>query len=168
VAVVAALLLRGLIFLAELRPTAKHFDSVGRDKLSISSTSTLPPDERELSSYIFPPAPSPSGHACRLSLSCPGKFSTVPRHPDTMPATTTFLARAGSQLTSRGSIALRGSLPTSTRRAPALAALARYYASKCERLPSSTPPQHPSDADPCPLQPSLRTQWSACLPCRLP
>ncbi|KAH3911658.1 pyruvate dehydrogenase complex acetyltransferase [Parastagonospora nodorum] len=53
-----------------------------------------------------------------------------------MPATTTLLARAGSQLSSRGSIALRGALPASrcpefaARRAPALAALARYYASK--------------------------------------
>ncbi|CAN9156578.1 dihydrolipoamide acetyltransferase component of pyruvate dehydrogenase [Alternaria burnsii] len=49
-----------------------------------------------------------------------------------MPATTTLLSRAGSQLSSRGSIALRGALPTSrcSARTPALAALARYYASK--------------------------------------
>ncbi|KAI4621949.1 Component of pyruvate dehydrogenase complex, mitochondrial [Alternaria sp. BMP 0032] len=49
-----------------------------------------------------------------------------------MPATTTLLSRAGSQLSSRGSIALRGTLPTSrcSARTPALSALARYYASK--------------------------------------
>ncbi|KAI4677545.1 Component of pyruvate dehydrogenase complex, mitochondrial [Alternaria sp. BMP 2799] len=49
-----------------------------------------------------------------------------------MPATTTLLSRAGSQLSSRGSIALRGALPTSrcSARTPALSALARYYASK--------------------------------------
>ncbi|KAF1361415.1 dihydrolipoamide acetyltransferase component of pyruvate dehydrogenase [Lizonia empirigonia] len=41
-----------------------------------------------------------------------------------MPAST-MLSRAGAQLTSRGSIALRGALQ---RRTPALAALARYYA----------------------------------------
>ncbi|KAF2451085.1 dihydrolipoamide acetyltransferase component of pyruvate dehydrogenase [Karstenula rhodostoma CBS 690.94] len=52
-----------------------------------------------------------------------------------MPATTTFLSRAGSQLASRGSISLRGSL-TASRRAPAFAALARYYASKS--FPSHT------------------------------
>ncbi|KAH9870937.1 Component of pyruvate dehydrogenase complex, mitochondrial [Plenodomus biglobosus] len=47
-----------------------------------------------------------------------------------MPATTTLLSRAGCQLTSRGSIALRGALPATSRRTPALSALARYYASK--------------------------------------
>ncbi|ORY18532.1 dihydrolipoamide acetyltransferase [Clohesyomyces aquaticus] len=53
-----------------------------------------------------------------------------------MPATTTLLSRAGGQLSSRGSIALRGSLSASrcldftARRTPALSALARYYASK--------------------------------------
>ena len=53
-----------------------------------------------------------------------------------------MLARAGAQLSSRGSIALRGALPTSrctdfaARRTPALAALARYYASKS--FPSHT------------------------------
>ncbi|KAK7184467.1 dihydrolipoyllysine-residue acetyltransferase component- pyruvate dehydrogenase complex [Paraphaeosphaeria sporulosa] len=52
-----------------------------------------------------------------------------------MPATTTFLSRAGSQLASRGSITLRASL-TASRRTPALAALARYYASKS--FPSHT------------------------------
>ncbi|KAJ4308392.1 pyruvate dehydrogenase complex dihydrolipoamide acetyltransferase component (E2) [Neodidymelliopsis sp. IMI 364377] len=44
-----------------------------------------------------------------------------------MPATTAIFARAGAQLTSRGSIALRGAVQ---RRTPALSALARYYASK--------------------------------------
>ncbi|KAF2629035.1 dihydrolipoamide acetyltransferase component of pyruvate dehydrogenase [Macroventuria anomochaeta] len=43
-----------------------------------------------------------------------------------MPATTTILSRAGAQLSSRGSIALRGAFQ---RRTPALSALARYYAS---------------------------------------
>ncbi|KAL5400901.1 hypothetical protein PMIN06_004591 [Paraphaeosphaeria minitans] len=52
-----------------------------------------------------------------------------------MPATTTFLSRAGSQLTSRGSINLRASL-TASHRTPAFAALARYYASKS--FPSHT------------------------------
>ncbi|KAL5116171.1 pyruvate dehydrogenase complex dihydrolipoamide acetyltransferase component (E2) [Pleosporales sp. CAS-2024a] len=53
-----------------------------------------------------------------------------------MPATTTLLSRAGSQWSSRGSIALRGALAaprctgSAARRTPALAALARYYASK--------------------------------------
>ncbi|KAH7371156.1 dihydrolipoamide acetyltransferase component of pyruvate dehydrogenase [Pyrenochaeta sp. MPI-SDFR-AT-0127] len=49
-----------------------------------------------------------------------------------MPATTTLLSRAGSQLSSRGSIALRASLaaPRCSHRTPALAALSRYYASK--------------------------------------
>ncbi|XP_014556472.1 hypothetical protein COCVIDRAFT_99753 [Bipolaris victoriae FI3] len=49
-----------------------------------------------------------------------------------MPAATTLLSRAGSQLTSRGSIALRGAFSpaTCTARTPALSALARYYASK--------------------------------------
>ncbi|KAF2193093.1 dihydrolipoamide acetyltransferase component of pyruvate dehydrogenase, partial [Zopfia rhizophila CBS 207.26] len=53
-----------------------------------------------------------------------------------MPATTTILARAGGQLSLRGSIALRGSISASkcpeflARRTPALPALARYYASK--------------------------------------
>ncbi|KAF1938695.1 dihydrolipoamide acetyltransferase [Clathrospora elynae] len=48
-----------------------------------------------------------------------------------MPATTTLLSRAGSQLSSRGPIALRNALPaTQCRRTPALSALARYYASK--------------------------------------
>ncbi|CAI6232780.1 unnamed protein product [Periconia digitata] len=46
-----------------------------------------------------------------------------------MPASATMLARAGSQMSLRGSIALRGGL-TASRRTPALAALARYYASK--------------------------------------
>ncbi|KAH8698206.1 dihydrolipoamide acetyltransferase component of pyruvate dehydrogenase [Phaeosphaeriaceae sp. PMI808] len=55
-----------------------------------------------------------------------------------MPAATTLLSRAGSQWSSRGSIALRGALATSTcpQRTPALAALARYYASKS--FPSHT------------------------------
>ncbi|KAF1949686.1 dihydrolipoamide acetyltransferase [Byssothecium circinans] len=53
-----------------------------------------------------------------------------------MPASTTLLARAGGQLSMRGSIALRGNLAASrysefaVRRTPALAALSRYYASK--------------------------------------
>ncbi|KAF1850546.1 dihydrolipoamide acetyltransferase component of pyruvate dehydrogenase [Cucurbitaria berberidis CBS 394.84] len=56
-----------------------------------------------------------------------------------MPATTTLLSRAGSQWSSRGSIALRGALATPrcsqfAARTPALAALSRYYASKCEQL----------------------------------
>ncbi|KAF2649023.1 dihydrolipoamide acetyltransferase component of pyruvate dehydrogenase [Lophiostoma macrostomum CBS 122681] len=51
-----------------------------------------------------------------------------------MPATATLLSRTGGQLSSRGSIALRGSLasPRCSRfaiRTPALSALARYYAS---------------------------------------
>ncbi|KAF2122272.1 dihydrolipoamide acetyltransferase component of pyruvate dehydrogenase [Lophiotrema nucula] len=59
-----------------------------------------------------------------------------------MPAATTMLARAGSQMSSRGSIALRGCLSPSrssefaVRRTPALSALARYYASKS--FPSHT------------------------------
>ncbi|KAH7128244.1 2-oxoacid dehydrogenases acyltransferase-domain-containing protein [Dendryphion nanum] len=58
-----------------------------------------------------------------------------------MPATTTMLARAGGQLSVRGSIALRGSLSASrcsefAARTPALSALARYYASKS--FPSHT------------------------------
>ncbi|EDU47843.1 AceF Pyruvate 2-oxoglutarate dehydrogenase complex dihydrolipoamide acyltransferase E2 component [Pyrenophora tritici-repentis] len=49
-----------------------------------------------------------------------------------MPATTTLLSRAGSQLASRGSIALRGAFSAApcSQRTPALSALARYYASK--------------------------------------
>ncbi|KAF2279266.1 dihydrolipoamide acetyltransferase [Westerdykella ornata] len=53
-----------------------------------------------------------------------------------MPASITMLARTGAQLSARGSIALRGSLYASrcseftARQAPALSALARYYASK--------------------------------------
>ncbi|KAF2127775.1 dihydrolipoamide acetyltransferase component of pyruvate dehydrogenase [Dothidotthia symphoricarpi CBS 119687] len=52
-----------------------------------------------------------------------------------MPATSHLLSRAGAQLASRGSIALRGALPTTrgadfAARTPSLAALARYYASK--------------------------------------
>jgi len=49
-----------------------------------------------------------------------------------MPATSTLLARAAGQWSSRASCALRASLPTTaaTRiRTPALSALARYYAS---------------------------------------
>jgi len=47
-------------------------------------------------------------------LAYSGRFFCGPhRHPDTMPAATTLLSRAGSQLTSRGSIALRGSLSAS-------------------------------------------------------
>ncbi|KAL6704027.1 pyruvate dehydrogenase complex dihydrolipoamide acetyltransferase component (E2) [Coniothyrium glycines] len=46
-----------------------------------------------------------------------------------MPATTTLLARARGQLSSRGSLALRGAL-SSSRHIPAFSALARYYASK--------------------------------------
>ncbi|KAF2010368.1 dihydrolipoamide acetyltransferase component of pyruvate dehydrogenase [Aaosphaeria arxii CBS 175.79] len=59
-----------------------------------------------------------------------------------MPATTSLLARAGGQLSLRGSIALRGSNAAyrssdfAVRRAPALSALARYYASKS--FPSHT------------------------------
>ncbi|KAF2747860.1 dihydrolipoamide acetyltransferase component of pyruvate dehydrogenase [Sporormia fimetaria CBS 119925] len=53
-----------------------------------------------------------------------------------MSATSIMMSRAGARLSSRGTIALRGSLTASTcpqftaQRAPALAALARYYASK--------------------------------------
>jgi hypothetical protein len=81
-----------------------------------------------------PPRP-PTGRVCPVHRRPRVKFQKPHRHPVTMPATTTILSRVGSQLTSRSSIALKGSLATSSRRTPALAALARYYASKCEQPP---------------------------------
>ncbi|OAL47656.1 dihydrolipoamide acetyltransferase component of pyruvate dehydrogenase [Pyrenochaeta sp. DS3sAY3a] len=55
-----------------------------------------------------------------------------------MPASTAFMSRAGAQLSSRASIALRASMaaPRCSQRTPALAALSRYYASKS--FPSHT------------------------------
>lgn len=57
-----------------------------------------------------PSSATSHGVASSPYLSLRVNFQRTLRHPDTMPATTTLLSRAGSQLSSRGSIALRASL----------------------------------------------------------
>jgi hypothetical protein len=113
-------------------PTLQHFS------LSLTTIATglhlSPKRARALSPISLRPPRPHLGRACSAPYRPRPNFPQPHRHPVTMPASTMILSRVGSQLSSRGSIALRGSLLTSSRRTPALAALARYYA--CEQPPS--------------------------------